>query len=212
MQGAGWGRGQHGTGQQEASIPHLSFSLSLAVWSTGPSQDSCASPRTLAQLHLLQAIPACLHCRAGTDMPMVALGSDSISVMRIQSAKWAKQPDTAHSPRAELAKPARVALRLNMACGYPRILYLWIFLRLQGQKHTDISVNKTTSFFGHTGCRLSKSGSQHGACMVPRNASMLFWSLLLFVWVKNLILSSLWVTTERSRRADPGAYRGGGGR
>lgn len=94
--GAGQGRGQHGTGQQETSTPHPSL-LSLAVWSTRPSQDSCASPRTLAQLHLLQAIPACLHCRAGVDMPMVALGSDSISVMRIQSAKWASSR-TRHIP------------------------------------------------------------------------------------------------------------------
>lgn len=58
--------------------------------------------------------------------------------------------------------------RLNMACSYPRIPYLWIFLRLQRQKHTDISVKKTMPPFGHTGCLLSRSGSRRGAFIVPR--------------------------------------------
>lgn len=46
--------------------------------------------------------------------------------------------------------------------GYPRILYLWIFLRLQGQKHTDISVVNTAPASGHTAALCQGQGLSLG--------------------------------------------------
>ena len=64
---------------------------------------------------------------------------------------------------AELAK---ALLAIPMDCtwphGYPRILYLWIFLRLQGQKHTDISVANTAPASGHTAALCQGQGLSLG--------------------------------------------------
>ena len=64
---------------------------------------------------------------------------------------------------AELAKaPLAIPMDCTWPHGYPRILYLWIFLRLQGQKHTDISVANTAPASGHTAALCQGQGLSLG--------------------------------------------------
>lgn len=123
----------------------------------GPGQAAVRRPRRLPTL------------QDGLMVPGAALGS--VLLQRWEQSPQVSRPSNHTPPLAELAEAARSAFRLNMACSYPRILYLWIFLRLQGQKHTDISV-KICPSLGHTGRLSSGSGSQPSPCQELVSASL----------------------------------------
>lgn len=76
-------------------------------------------------------------------VPVAALGSGLSHFNDGNSRlKSVGQATTHTSPGRAGWGAARSAFRLHVACRCPRILYLWIFLRLQGQKH-KILVSQT---------------------------------------------------------------------